>query len=352
MCAHRRRSGLTALPRCLALAAVLLLGLVPPSLAQPAPPVEPDPGASQPGALAGLPSAPGEEPTSESSDASLIPRWVVNFERAPLYAAPDEASDNFGVLRQFTYLQVVGYEDIWARVFNPRTRSTAYVRSELLGPTDAPPPYVSADSPPALEEINASGRVVQGTLLAFFPTQAQEAQVLRLGHNAPVSIIDAVAGEDGERWYRTVEGDYLPSTTVRLPRPPPRAFSGRWIDVDLREPAMLTAYEDDRVVMSTLVIKGTLTWQTPTGVFRIGRRVANETMDSLTVGLPRDAPGGYYLKNVLFTQYFTGGASIHYNYWSSVWGYAGSHGCLGLPYAESAFLWDWAALGTPVSIHY
>jgi len=33
--------------------------------------------------------------------------------------------------------------------------------------------------------------------------------------------------------------------------------------------------------------------------------VENETMDSATLGVPRDAPGGYYLKDVLYTQYFT-----------------------------------------------
>ncbi len=83
------------------------------------------------------------------------------------------------------------------------------------------------------------------------------------------------------------------------------------------------------------------------------RRVANETMDSSTIGIPRTARGGYYLRNVLFTQYFTsGGASLHYNYWSSNFGSAGSHGCLGLSYADSAWLWNWATIGTPLSIHY
>ena len=59
----------------------------------------------------------------------------------------------------------------------------------------------------------------------------------------------------------------------------------------------------------------------------------------------------YYLTNVLFTQYFTpDGASIHYNYWSSNWGYAGSHGCLGVAYNEAKFAWDWADVGTPVYV--
>jgi lipoprotein-anchoring transpeptidase ErfK/SrfK len=60
---------------------------------------------------------------------------------------------------------------------------------------------------------------------------------------------------------------------------------------------------------------------------------------------------GYYLKNVLWTQYFTSdGASIHYNYWSSNWGYAGSHGCLGVAYNEARFAWNWADVGTPVYV--
>ena len=66
--------------------------------------------------------------------------------------------------------------------------------------------------------------------------------------------------------------------------------------------------------------------------------------------IPRDAPGGYYLTGVLWTQYFTAdGASIHYNYWSSNWGYPGSHGCLGIAYNEAKFAWDWADVGTPRS---
>jgi lipoprotein-anchoring transpeptidase ErfK/SrfK len=76
-------------------------------------------------------------------------------------------------------------------------------------------------------------------------------------------------------------------------------------------------------------------------------------MNSETIGIPRFSAGGYYLTNVLFTQYFTGdGASIHYNYWSSNWGYAGSHGCLGMTYADSAHLWNWATLGTPINVHW
>ena len=83
------------------------------------------------------------------------------------------------------------------------------------------------------------------------------------------------------------------------------------------------------------------------------RRVANETMDSATIGIPRNSARGYYLRNVLYTQYFTGGgASLHYNYWSGNFGYSGSHGCLGLTLEDARWLWDWANVGTTLHIHY
>ena len=87
------------------------------------------------------------------------------------------------------------------------------------------------------------------------------------------------------------------------------------------------------------------------GFYRILRRVYNETMDSRTVPNVRDS---YLLKDVMFTQYFTGdGAAIHYNWWGPPRGFGnpGSHGCLGMRWDGSKFLWDWANIGTPIVIH-
>jgi hypothetical protein len=179
-----------------------------------------------------------------------------------------------------------------------------------------------------------------------------------------------VEGDDGDEWYRVHWLDaatqvpaalgYVHNSVIRLPRlrytpkAPDRADGhGRHFEADLREPALLTAFEDGAPVWSTLTLKGTVSNRTPSGAHRILWRVPNETMTSERVypPIPRDAPGGYYLKNVLWTQYFTSdGASIHYNYWSSNWGYAGSHGCLGVAYNEAKFAWDWADVGTPVFV--
>ena len=122
-----------------------------------------------------------------------------------------------------------------------------------------------------------------------------------------------------------------------------QARGGRWIDVSLGGPTVVTAYEGSVPVYRAYAIRGRQGFETPTGTFYIQHRVANERM----------AGPGYDYSNVLFTQYFAaGGYALHYNWWSSNWGGAGSRGCLGMSYADAAFFWDWATVGTPVVIHY
>ncbi|MCC6175144.1 MAG: L,D-transpeptidase family protein [Chloroflexi bacterium] len=128
------------------------------------------------------------------------------------------------------------------------------------------------------------------------------------------------------------------------------ADDGRWLDVTLTPLQHIKAMQGDEQVMQDLVTAG-LQGTTRPGFYRILRRVYNETMDSRTVPGVNDH---YFLKDVLYTQYFTGdGAAIHYNWWGPPrgFGYPGSHGCLGMRLDGSKFLWDWAGIGTPVVIH-
>lgn len=127
-------------------------------------------------------------------------------------------------------------------------------------------------------------------------------------------------------------------------------LDGRWIDVTLTVMQHAVAMQGDLPVRESLVTAG-LQGATRPGIFSIQRRVYNETMDSRTIPGLQDH---YLLKNVLFTQYFTGdGAAIHYNWWGPPYGFGrpGSHGCLGMMYDDSKFFWDWADVGTPVIIH-
>ena len=131
-------------------------------------------------------------------------------------------------------------------------------------------------------------------------------------------------------------------------------FAGRWIDVNLTT-LRATAYEGDRPVFVAPITSGKPGWETVTGTYYVRSRVYSETMDSLTIGVPHDAPEGYLLKNVLYTQYFTGeGDAIHSNYWQPEWVFGKantSHGCVGMLTKDAAFFWEFATIGTPLVLH-
>jgi lipoprotein-anchoring transpeptidase ErfK/SrfK len=144
----------------------------------------------------------------------------------------------------------------------------------------------------------------------------------------------------------------VPSDAMRVIKKPARYQTGRWIDAELTTPVIVTAYEDDKPVYAAFAVKGEPSYPTRPGDFSILRRVANERMHSDTIGIPLGSPGSWDLYNVLYTQYFTpDGASIHYNYWRANWGYAGSHGCLGMNLEDSKWFWEFATIGTPVLVH-
>lgn len=261
-------------------------------------------------------------------------------------------------------------------VWVPRLGLVARVPSSAIGPIPSPSAgdLVAEISepwgPPVVDKVGLPGRVVRGGNLRLWPNSAPDTQLRTLGHNAPIRVLDSVEGEGGEAWYQVnwldaatsdpIATGFLHNSVVRIPRlpytfwAPDRAdTSGKRFEADLKEPAMLTAFEGGAPIWATLTLKGTVSNRTPMGVHHVLWRVPNETMTSERVypPIPRGAPGGYYLTGVLWTQYFTSdGASIHYNYWSSNWGYAGSHGCLGVAYNEARFAWDWADVGTTVRV--
>lgn len=293
-------------------------------------------------------------PAAPASPASAQPGgefWVQNFLSTELWSGPDAGAIAFGLLRKFSFLRVERSAGNRFYVFNPRSNNYAYVDAAAVGPSGAPP----ADYLEPIKEVarlDVPARLVGKAGLYAEPT-ADDALWLRTGsHNQPVTVEAQVKG-DGGTWYRLDSGEYVSGDDVRLPGPPAARYSGKWIDANLSEPTIVTAYEGNRPVASALAIRGLAAWQTPVGTFTIQRRVYNETMTSDGLGIPRNAPGGYYLTNVLFTQYFTGdGAALHYNYWSSSFGYAGSRGCLGLNYDDALWFWNWVDVGTPIVIHY
>jgi hypothetical protein len=277
------------------------------------------------------------------------PIWAVTTSEASLRGQPDIANNRFGFARAGTRLQVLGNTGDWAYVYNPHTHGTAFVSSNLLAPGDAPSPFVSLPAPPFLEQFEDVAVLTQDSLLAAYPSP--DATFVQLKASDLERVIGSVPGTDGAIWYQTNDFYYIPSTGVFLASQS-GSYAGRWLQATLTPITKVVCYEGQTPVRTMLALRGTRQFPTPTGVFSIQRRVPNETMDSMTLGIPHDSPVGYLVKNVLYTQYFTGdGASLHDNYWSSNFGGVGSHGCLGLSLADSKWLWDWAAIGTPVIVN-
>jgi hypothetical protein len=268
-------------------------------------------------------------------------RWVQTWQPADLWSNDGPTAISFGKVRPFTYLRLHGeVENGRIYVYNPRTQNFAYVDAGLVGPSTAPP-AAYLNGPTVLASLNVPARASGTASIYREPTLDDELWTHDVYHNDIVLVKELVEGDDGTRWYRLQDGTYALEEQVRVPATitPPR---GKWIDVILPGPTLVTAYENGKPLYSAMAIHGTASWETPYGTFAIQSRVANERMRG----------PGYDVPNVLFTQYFTGaGHSLHYNYWSSNWGYAGSHGCLGMNYADALWFWNWATLGTPVSIH-
>lgn len=131
-----------------------------------------------------------------------------------------------------------------------------------------------------------------------------------------------------------------------------RTYVGHWVDVNLSE-FYAIAYDSETPVYAAIIAAGR-DGKTPIGAFHVFYQVADEVMDSATVGIPKGGPEYYYLEQVLYTQYFKeGGYAIHGNYWTppSAFGGFTSNGCVGLMDHDAGWFFQLLSEGSMVNIH-
>ena len=117
--------------------------------------------------------------------------------------------------------------------------------------------------------------------------------------------------------------------------------SGKWIDVNLSQ-QRLTAYEGQASVFSSAVSTGVSIHPTVVGTFNIYVKYDSQAMSG----------PGYYLPGVPYVMYFYQAYAIHGTYWHHNFGHPMSHGCVNMPTEAARFMYNWAAIGTPVVVHY
>lgn len=120
--------------------------------------------------------------------------------------------------------------------------------------------------------------------------------------------------------------------------------SNKKIIVDLSE-QRLYMKEGDNIVGTFLVSTGK--WApTPTGTWAIWTKLRYTRMTGGSKAL-----GTFYdLPNVPYTMYFNQGYGIHGAYWHNNFGHPMSHGCVNMRPEESGIVYNWADVGTPVTV--
>jgi hypothetical protein len=141
-------------------------------------------------------------------------------------------------------------------------------------------------------------------------------------------------------WVR-IEAGWVSASDVRVAtavEPPQGAgATERWLDIDLSQQT-LVAYEGDRPVYATLISSGRPRHGTPTGVYRIDRKVAERTMNSMA-----DSEDLYSVDKVPWTAYFATGYALHAAFWHTGFGTRRSHGCINLSPLDARRLYSWTA---------
>lgn len=144
----------------------------------------------------------------------------------------------------------------------------------------------------------------------------------------------------GQRLAIPAPGSTPPSPPPGVDPPAPSA-QGKYILVVLSEQRVY-AYENGQLVRSTLASTGLPGTPTVRGTFSIYAKYGAQLMTG----------PGYYLPNVPYVMYFYKGYSLHGTYWHNNFGQPMSHGCVNLPTGEAAWLYNWAPIGTQVTVRW
>ena len=115
----------------------------------------------------------------------------------------------------------------------------------------------------------------------------------------------------------------------------------------------LTAYENGKVVATTVVATGRPALPTLPGTFHIK---AKDTPYQFISPWPKSSPYWYASAWVKYAMlYEDGGYFIHDAPWRTVYGPGanltnGTHGCVNVPLSTMTFLYKWASVGTTVIV--
>ncbi len=131
---------------------------------------------------------------------------------------------------------------------------------------------------------------------------------------------------------------------------------GRYIDVDLANQYARLYDASGSVIWESYIVSGDTGGGhgTPTGTYQVYAKETNQDL----VGMDYDNDGlPDYRSHVSYWMPFSGGYGLHDATWrdsfgGSIYSYAGSHGCINLPYDAAASLFSMISVGETVVLHW
>ncbi len=163
---------------------------------------------------------------------------------------------------------------------------------------------------------------------------------------AATSLLAAVrAGKDSAIQIVTTEVPFKTETTQTR-----SLGDGKYIEINLSR-QYLWAYENGQVVHSSPITSGATGagLATATGTFAIYYKATNTYLNGASYGYNYNVFVKYWMPFYL-------GFGLHDASWRSSFGgsdyyYGGSHGCVNMPDATAAFIYNWSEIGTTVWVH-
>jgi lipoprotein-anchoring transpeptidase ErfK/SrfK len=126
----------------------------------------------------------------------------------------------------------------------------------------------------------------------------------------------------------------------------------KYIDINLTTQTMIACEKGGVNCKQWSVTTGDDNHSTPTGTTLVLGRSANFYMNGFNAN-----GSAYHLWVDHATWFRAGGYAIHDAHWRSTFGgqdyhYDGSHGCINAPDDAAIYIYNWADVGTPVTVHY
>lgn len=220
-----------------------------------------------------------------------------------------------------------------------------------------------------IEVIDGCGPHFEGECLQVRSKPATSSQSVAQLRTGIVLKVSEKVTVDGMDWYKVIFDEwlrypervsdswYVAADYVSLIQDegllttdidPVNASSTKRIVVD-RSEQKLYAYEGDELFMSVAISTGIELTPTPRGTFAIFKKTPTRYMQGpllyLAVSKYYDLPGVPW--NLYFTQQ---GAVIHGAYWHDSFGSPYSSGCVNVSPLHARTLYEWAELGTTVTV--